>query len=250
MITSTSLDSSWTCVYQIQRMHGRHFFGRRLLRQYANGTATDEVYDVSFVNDEWNNMRLNEMHGEMSDMWTDVIATMRREGADLVRIHISHSDLSKGDIKVPVQSIEKITPEGIMERIEKVMQSNHDLTIDGVLEISVGIIKLPKAQGRHQHPEYHKWIIETKEESSGDWKRWYFMLAESPIRQSGLGTTSEERVVSKTVEVYMWPRETGTAWHGHNHGQSRWIRAGWLFRHEAYNQIWGTSTSEHRGGRS
>ena len=138
-------------VYQIQRMHGRHFFGRRLLRQYANGTATDEVYDVSFVNDEWNNMRLNEMHGEMSDMWTDVIATMRREGADLVRIHISHSDLSKGDIKVPLQSIEKITPEGIMERIEKVMQSNQNLTIDGVLEISIGIIKFPRAQGRHQH---------------------------------------------------------------------------------------------------
>ena len=42
----------------------------------------------------------------------------------MIRIHISHQDLTKGDIKIPLQRIEDISPERIMELIAKVVQSN------------------------------------------------------------------------------------------------------------------------------
>ena len=136
--------------YQIQRIIGRHFFVRKLLRQYANGMATDEV-GVAFINDDWNGVQLGELNREMMGMWTDVIESMHQEGVVMIRIHISHQDLAMGDIKIPLQKIEDISPESIMERIAKVVQSNENLKVDGLTEMSVGIIKLPKAQGRHQH---------------------------------------------------------------------------------------------------
>ena len=66
-------------------------------------------------NDYWNGVQLGEMNREMMGMWTDVIESMRQEGADMIRIHISHQDLTKGDIKIPLQRIEDISPESIME---------------------------------------------------------------------------------------------------------------------------------------
>ena len=111
--------------YQIQRIIGRHFFGRRQLRQYANGLATDKVYDVVMFSDEWNGM--HQICRELMGMWNDVIESMRQEGADMIRIHISHEDLTKGDIKNPLQRIEDITPEGIMESMATVTQSNEGI---------------------------------------------------------------------------------------------------------------------------
>ena len=58
--------------YQIQRIIGRQFFGRRLLRQYVNGLATDKVYDVVMFNDEWNGMHLGKIYRELMGMWNDV----------------------------------------------------------------------------------------------------------------------------------------------------------------------------------
>ena len=136
--------------YQIQRIIGHHFFGRKLLRQYANEMATDEV-GVAFINDDWNSVQLGELNREMMGMWTDVIESMHQEGVEMIRIHISHQDLTMGDIKIPLQRIEDISPESIMERIAKVVQSNENLKVDGLTEMSVGINKLSKAQGRHQH---------------------------------------------------------------------------------------------------
>ena len=74
----------------------------------------------------------------------------------MIRIHISHQDLTKGDIKIPLQRIEDISPESIMEHIAKVVKSNENLKVDGLTEMSVGIIKLPKAQAQTTAPECHK----------------------------------------------------------------------------------------------
>ena len=126
--------------YEVQRIYGRHLFGRRLVRRYENNVATDEVYEVQVVGDVWNGRRLNELQDEMGKMWEDVIQHIHDQGvlpSDLIRIHISHRDLKNGDIKIPLQQMHELTPEAIMERISKVMQSYENLMMDDVVEISV-----------------------------------------------------------------------------------------------------------------
>jgi hypothetical protein len=139
--------------YEIQRICGRHLFGRRLVKRYENHVATDEVHEVQ-MGDIWNGRRLNELQEEMGIMWEDVIQHINDQGvlpSDLIRIHISHRDLKNGGIKIPLQQMHELTPEATMERISKVMQSYENLMMDDVVEISVGIIRLPRGQARHQH---------------------------------------------------------------------------------------------------
>ena len=139
-------------VYEIQRRYGRHIFGRRLVRRYGNNIATDEVYNVAVLRDTWNGRPLTHLNDEMSHMWRDVLQHVQRAGvvpSDLIRIHISHQDLKNGYIKVPLQRISIITPDAIMERISAVMQSYHNLMMDDIIEISVGIIRLPRGRARH-----------------------------------------------------------------------------------------------------
>ena len=138
-------------VYDIERIIGRHFFGRRLLRRYANGRATDAVYEVSLIRDDWNGRVLTDLQEELHGLWKRVIDHVIQEGArprDLIRIHIGHRDLRHGEIRIPLQRIANLTSEAIMERIEKVMQSNKDLLIDDITEISVGVITTPDGEGR------------------------------------------------------------------------------------------------------
>ena len=140
--------------YDITRIYGRHLFGRRLVRRYGNNIATDEVYQVRVIGNPWNGRQINELQEEMRRMWMDLIRHVGDQGVfqtDLVRIHISHRDLKNGDIKVPLQRLSELTPESIMVRIEKVMQSYENLMMDDVLDISVGVVRLPRGHGRYQH---------------------------------------------------------------------------------------------------
>ena len=85
--------------------------------------AQDTVYSVSITREEWRDRPLLEMQEEMRDMWSDVLRSVRNEDVlplDLIRIHISHRDLSKGDIIVPLQPISTLTVDAIMDRISTV----------------------------------------------------------------------------------------------------------------------------------
>jgi len=140
--------------YYIQRMMGRRLFGQRLMRRYGDGVATDTVYDVGVVNPDWADVPMTELNEELSEMWQDVISHVITDGAlpsDLIRIHIDHKELEHGEIKVPLQKVSDITPEAIMNHISTVMQSHKAMSVDGLTEISVGVIKLPRAQGRTKH---------------------------------------------------------------------------------------------------
>ena len=135
--------------YEIEVAHGRHVFGRRLLRRFGEH-ARDVVYDVSIVRDNWQGSRLINLTAEMTQMWRDVLDTVREDGVDdmdQIRIHISHRRLRRGDIKIPLQRFRDITPEGIMEIISNILQSFDHLLADDMLEISVGIIKIPHGNG-------------------------------------------------------------------------------------------------------
>ena len=136
--------------YEINQMPGRHIFGKKLMKKYKGGVATDTVYDVSITGKQWEGIQLVDLHEEMTQMWNDVLDTVRNDGVlptDLIRIHISHRDLTKGDIKIPLQRLQDISAESIMDRIAAVLQSFSHLQADNILEISVGVIRFPRGEG-------------------------------------------------------------------------------------------------------
>ena len=133
--------------YRINQVPGRHIFGKRLMSRYKGGLATDTVYDVSINRGSCRGRLLSSLSRELSEMWARVLSAVRDDGAisnDLIRIHLSHRDLTKGDIKIPLQKVGDITPEDIMNRIATVLQSYDHLMAENILEISVGVIKFPR----------------------------------------------------------------------------------------------------------
>lgn len=138
-------------VYEMGRELGRRVFGRRLLRRFQNRNVEDFVYDVAIVDDRWDGLRMADMEVEMTRMWRDLIQQLWDDGMigdDLVRIHISHRELQRGDIIVPLQRLGGLTPETIVEHIARIMQSFYHLLFGDVLEISVGVIKFPRGHGQ------------------------------------------------------------------------------------------------------
>ena len=135
----------------MNKLIGRHIFGRHLLRQYNGTTATDEVYEVRFVNDIWDGRRLADLYDELGQMWKDLLQQLAEEGArdtDLVRIHIGHRALDRGDIKVSLRPLKQMTPDAIGSRIEEVLQSHQDIPFDETFSVTVGVIHLPRGAGR------------------------------------------------------------------------------------------------------
>ena len=137
--------------YDMNKLIGRHIFGRRLLRQYNGTTATDEVHEVRFVNDLWDGRRLADLYDELGQMWKDLLQQLADEGTrdtDLVRIHIGHRALDRGDIKVSLRPLKQMTPDAIGSRIEEVLQSHQDVPFDETFSVTVGVIHLPRGAGR------------------------------------------------------------------------------------------------------
>lgn len=137
--------------YKIQEEPNKRIFGKKLMKKYNGKLATDTVYSVSITSPEWQGRPLLNLQEEMRGMWTDVLRTVRADDVlptDLIRIHISHRDLTKGDITIPLQQVGAITVDGIMDRISTVLQSYAQLKADDVLEISVGIIRFPRGESR------------------------------------------------------------------------------------------------------
>ena len=67
-------------------------------------------------------------------------------GIDLGRIVIHHAGLHDA-IVVPLQPWETLNADTVLAIIEKVLNSNQDLSIDDSFDISVGSIDLPKGSG-------------------------------------------------------------------------------------------------------
>ena len=129
--------------------------GRRLLRQCNSTAATDEVYEIRFVNDLWGGRRLAELYDKL---WKYLLQQLADEGerdTDLVRIHIGHRALDKGDIKVSLRPLKQMTPDAIGSRIEEVIQIHQDVPFDETFSVIVGVIHLPRGAGRTKVTSLH-----------------------------------------------------------------------------------------------
>ena len=144
--------------YDMNKLIGRHIFGCRLLRQYNGTTVTDKVYKVRFVNDLWDGRRLADLYDELGQMWQYLLQQLAEEGlrdTDLVRIHICHRALDRGDIKVSLRPLKQMTPDTIGSRIEEVLQSHQDVSFDETFSVTVGVIHLPRGARRTKVTSLH-----------------------------------------------------------------------------------------------
>ena len=66
---------------------------------------------------------------------------------DLGRVLIDHEAL-EGPIVVPLQPLEEQNAESVIHAIQNVLNSKQDLDINDALNITVGVIDLPKGAGR------------------------------------------------------------------------------------------------------
>jgi hypothetical protein len=84
-------------------------------------------------------------------MFEDVLEEARGNlaGNDLGRVVIHHQGLHD-PIIVPLQPWDQLTANKIMETIEKVLNSNKNLSIDESFYISIGSIELPKGGARRR----------------------------------------------------------------------------------------------------
>jgi hypothetical protein len=97
------------------------------------------------VDKQYNGQRLQDVRAGLHQMFEDVLeeAGGNLAGNDLGRIVIHHQGLHY-PIIVPLQPWDQLTADKVMEFIEKILNSNQNLSIDESFYISIGSIKLPK----------------------------------------------------------------------------------------------------------
>ena len=138
--------------YTVEPISGHNLFSRRPVRRYGNHAARDHVFNVKFVNGQWDGLRFDEAQEHLHNMWQGVLHDVKAaddlNDDDLVRIHIDHEDLNAGSIKVNLSRLGDMNPGIIMDRIGEVLQSKQNWSFDDSLEISVGVIKLPRGGDR------------------------------------------------------------------------------------------------------
>ena len=95
--------------------------------------------------------RLIDVRDNLVQMFDDVvdIASTNYDAADKARVTISHSGMAK-EIFVHLQDLSNISGETIMNRFEKVLNSNEEMAVDNTFNISVGLMRLHKGGGRNK----------------------------------------------------------------------------------------------------
>ena len=103
-------------------------------RRFAKATAIEKTYRVRF-NTQWRGERLRELRRQLYDMFDEVV-NQGRQGLndnDLMRIIIRHSDLHH-PIVIALQAAQLLNAEMIMQKVENVLQSEENLTLDDSFE--------------------------------------------------------------------------------------------------------------------
>ena len=109
-------------------------------RQFAN-SAKEITYEVKFEK-EWYGQNLSQLRDRLTEMFTDLLETVRQHERDLGKVVIFPQNMDP--IVVPLMKWENMTVEQILSHIERVAQSKKSIDIDENFKIQVGIIQMPK----------------------------------------------------------------------------------------------------------
>lgn len=93
-------------------------------------------------------MKLVDIKDNLTQMFQDVVdlAGKHYDKSDKAQLCISHGQL-KEEVFIHLQDLRNLSGESIMERIEKVLNSNESVVIDDSLQIHVGLMRLTKGGG-------------------------------------------------------------------------------------------------------
>ncbi len=119
-------------------------------RTYAKNAAVDRTYQVK-IDEQYSGQNLLDVSQGLHQMFDDVLDQARGDlaGNDLGRVVIHHEGLHD-PIVVPLQPWDQLNADTVMAIIEKVLNSNKNLSIDESFEISIGSIDLPKGGARRR----------------------------------------------------------------------------------------------------
>ena len=116
-------------------------------RTYAKNAAVDRTYQVK-IDEEHHGERLEDIREGLHQMFHHVLQEARGNlaGNDLGRVVIQH-DVLHDPIVIPLQPWDQLNADVVMGTIEKVLNSNQNLTVDESMDISIGSVDLPKGSG-------------------------------------------------------------------------------------------------------
>ena len=199
--------------YDVHRALGRRVFSQRLLRTFQNRNIADAVYDVSIVNDQWDNRRMIDMRQELTRMWTDLLDHVKQDfdllPSDSIRIHIDHRELRHGSITLSLRPLREMTPEAIVDYMSMILQSHEHLMFGDIMETSVGVIRFQRGEGQ-------KKLQDTSKEQLKDKRR-----AIEYIDNDDKLCLARSLVIARGYEDFMEKRITEKAW--------RWLKVLILF---------------------
>ena len=108
----------------------------------------EKKFKVKF-NKEYMGRRLVDVQGQLKGMFQDVMNRALQDygNDDKASIVVQHNDLKK-DIVIHMRKNKDITTDTIMGRMEKVLQSDEELSIDNSFEINFGLLRTDRGGGR------------------------------------------------------------------------------------------------------
>ncbi|XP_053381794.1 uncharacterized protein LOC128549269 [Mercenaria mercenaria] len=121
-------------------------------KQFKKSRAIDRHYKVQIDQNALQGKKVNELHNELHDLFDRALAEVKQnmQGNDLGRVVIHHPSLNH-EIVVPLQQLDQLDANTVMETVENVLSSNENVPMDSDFNISVGTIEVPKGAGKRKH---------------------------------------------------------------------------------------------------
>ena len=128
----------------------RYKMRKKSERTYAKNAAVDRTYQVK-VDDYHHGERLEDIRDGLHQMFDQVLNGARGDlaGNDLGRVIIQHEGWHD-PIVIPLQPWDQLNADVVMRTIEKVLNSNQNLSVDERFGITIGSVDLPKGGARRR----------------------------------------------------------------------------------------------------
>ncbi|KAJ8315885.1 hypothetical protein KUTeg_006561 [Tegillarca granosa] len=128
--------------YEIRKVNERTF----------KNSVIDRHYKVKFHPDEaLENQKLSNLQNELGNMFEEVLNDARDglQGSDLMRVIINHPNLNN-PVYVPLQKVNELDSDKIMEYLENVLTSHENLEMNQDFSLDIGTMQLPSGGARVQ----------------------------------------------------------------------------------------------------
>ncbi|XP_053382446.1 uncharacterized protein LOC128549547 isoform X2 [Mercenaria mercenaria] len=121
-------------------------------KQFLKSRAIDRHYKVKIDLTALRGKKVNELHNELHDLFDRALeeVTQNMQENDLGRVVINHPSLNH-EIVIPLQQLNQLNANTVMETVETVLSSNENLSMDGDFDISIGTIEVPKGAGKRKN---------------------------------------------------------------------------------------------------